>query len=355
MKELGSPRAAGALGAASSVPTRVGVVGAGSWGTALALLLHRNGHRVRLWTWDDAVAREVREAGENRSYLPGIRIPEGLDVSADLAHVLDQADLVVSVSPSQFVDSVMEQAVRWLPPGALVVSASKGIETGTLRRMDEVLGEHLPRQQHDRLCVLSGPSFAQEVAEAHPTAVVLASRSREARLEAQTVFSSDSFRVYTDADVVGVELGGAVKNVIALAAGMAVGLGLGRNAQAALITRGLAEITRLGQAVGADPLTFSGLAGVGDLVLTCTGELSRNRTVGVRLGRGEKLDRILGEMRAVAEGVRTTEAVHQLALRHHVEMPITAQVHRMLNDEVTPADALHELMTRDPKPERWGR
>ena len=355
MRELEPPRAAGALGSSSSVPTRVGVVGAGSWGTALALLLHRNGHRVRLWSWDDSVVREVREVGENRSFLPGIRIPEELEVSVDLAHVLADAQLVVSVSPSQFVDSVMEQAVRWLPAGALVVSASKGIETRTLRRMDEVLARHLGSEQHERLCVLSGPSFAQEVAQAMPTAVVLASRSKEARLAAQAAFSSDTFRVYTDPDVVGVELGGAVKNVIALAAGVAVGLGLGRNAQAALITRGLAEITRLGQTLGADPLTFSGLAGVGDLVLTCTGELSRNRTVGVRLGRGETLEAILGEMRAVAEGVRTTEAVHELAGRHGVEMPITLQVHRMLNGEVTPADALRELMTRDPKPERWGR
>jgi glycerol-3-phosphate dehydrogenase (NAD(P)+) len=328
-----------------------GVVGAGSWGTALALLLHRNGHRVRLWTFDADVVQEVAEHGENRSYLSGIPLPESLKVSTDLEEVVNGAELVVSVSPSQFVGRVMAEAAPHLVPDALVVSASKGIEIATLRRMDQVLSPLLPESARRQLCVLSGPSFAVEVARELPTAVVVASRDRDARLRAQALFGSNTFRVYTNPDVVGVELGGAVKNVIALAAGVASGLGFGHNTLAALITRGLAEITRLGLALGADQATFFGLAGMGDLVLTCTADLSRNRTVGFRLGRGERLEDILGDMKAVAEGVRTTAAVHELAESLGVEMPITNQVFRILEEEVDPREAVHELMMRDPKPE----
>ncbi len=332
---------------------RVGVLGAGSWGTALALLLHGNGHEVRLWTHDPAVVREVESFGENRSYLPGARVPDELRVRASLEEVVEGSDLLVSVSPAQFVAQVIEQAGPMIGTETIVVSASKGIETDTLRRMDEVIVPLLPSGARDIFCVLSGPSFAVEVAQGLPTAVVIASRSREARLRAQQVFSSSAFRVYTNPDVVGVELGGAVKNVIALAAGVVAGLGFGHNTQAALITRGLAEITRLGLALGAEAATFSGLAGMGDLVLTCTGELSRNRSVGVRLGRGERLEGILEGMSAVAEGVRTTPAVHSLALRHGVEMPITARVHAILSGDLDPAEAVRELMMRDPRPEAW--
>lgn len=331
----------------------VAVVGAGSWGTAISGLLAHQGHRVRLWAHENETVRQIRELGENRTYLPEVELPSTLEVTGSLEEAVGDAEVVVSVSPSQFVDGVMGRAAEHLRRDALVVSASKGIETDTLRRMDQVLAEHLSAEQMQRLTVLSGPSFAVEVAGRVPTAVVAASSSREARLRVQQLFQTDHFRVYTNDDVVGVELGGALKNVIAVAAGVVAGLEFGRNAQAALMTRGLAEITRLGVAMGASRSTFAGLAGMGDLVLTCTGDLSRNRTVGYRLGRGESLDEILEGMTAVAEGVRTTEAVHELARRHGVEMPITAEVHAILQEGRDPREAVRNLMLREPKPEEW--
>ena len=327
------------------------VVGAGSWGTALAHLLHRNGHRVRLWSYEKDLARSIKELGENRSYLPGIAFPPDIRVSNQLDEVVSGAELIISVSPAQFVDRVMREAAPAVDPGALVVSASKGIEMSTLRRMDEVLEEILSPQAAKRLVVLSGPSFASEVARGQPTAIVAASRSAEARLEVQRVFRSPTFRVYTNPDVVGVGLGGALKNVIALAAGVCAGLDFGHNTQAALLTRGLAEITRLGVAMGAKPSTFYGLAGIGDLVLTCTGKLSRNRMVGMRLGRGESLETILSEMTAVVEGVRTTSAAHGLAKSFDVEMPIVRQVYAILKEGKAPRDAVRDLMLRDPRSE----
>ena len=337
----------------SGKPLRAVVVGAGSWGTTLALVLDRNGHDTTLWSFEQEVVQEVGAHGENRSYLPGVELPSSLRVTSNMEAALVGAELVVSVSPAQHVRGVMEGAAPHLTGGTLVVSASKGIEIATLQTMDQVLGDVLTAEVMDGFAVLSGPSFALEVARELPTAVVAASASEEVRLRVQEVFSSSSFRVYTNDDVVGVELGGAVKNVIALAAGVAAGLGAGHNTMAALITRGLAEIRRLGVAMGARPATFSGLAGMGDLVLTCTGELSRNRTVGYRLGQGDSLDEILGDMKAVAEGVRTAPAVYALAERHRVEMPIVAQVHAILEGRTRPADALQDLMQRDPKPEDW--
>ncbi|MDE0081311.1 MAG: NAD(P)-dependent glycerol-3-phosphate dehydrogenase [Gammaproteobacteria bacterium] len=335
-------------------PLDAAVIGAGSWGTALAHLLSRNGHRVRLWSYEPRVVAELRESGENRTYLPGIRIPDAVRVSGSLGEVVAGARLVVSVSPAQFVAEVMREAARHIHPRALVVSASKGIETSSLRRMDEVLRAVLPGETGRRITVLSGPSFATEVAKGQPTAVVAASESREARLLVQRVFGSASFRVYTNPDVLGVELGGALKNVIALAAGVCAGLGFGHNTRTAVITRGLAEITRLGVAMGAATSTFYGLAGIGDLVLTCTGALSRNRTVGFRLGRGEALRQILGEMHAVAEGVATTPATHALSRRYAVEMPIVGQMHAILEEGKDPLSAVQELMLRDPRPEPEG-
>ncbi|TVP42215.1 MAG: NAD(P)-dependent glycerol-3-phosphate dehydrogenase [Gemmatimonadales bacterium] len=331
---------------------KAAVVGAGSWGTALALLLHGRGIETMLWSHDQEIPRTVRESGEN-PYLPGVSIPDGLEVTDTLSRAVAGAELVLSVSPSQFVGDVMARAAPSLREDALVISASKGIEMKTLRRMDEVLSSVLPASVMEHFCVLSGPSFAAEVALGVPTAVVVASHSRDARIRAQEAFSTERFRVYTSPDVVGVELGGAVKNVIALAAGVVAGLGFGYNTQAALLTRGLAEITRLGVALGAEPETFSGLAGMGDLVLTCTGELSRNRSVGVRLGQGESLRQILADMRAVAEGVRTTAGVHALAERHGVEMPIVQQVNELLEGRTTPEEAVQTLMMRGPKPEQW--
>lgn len=331
---------------------RVAVMGSGAWGTALAALLAGKGHAVRLWCHEEEVARAVRERRVN-PYLEGVELPSSLEATGDMAEALQGARMVLSVSPSQFVGRVMGEAAAYLPGDALVVSASKGIELTTLRRMDQVLDEVLPGEVMERFSVLSGPSFAAEVAREAPTAVVVASRDPEAGRRIQQIFQTGYFRVYTAPDVVGVELGGALKNVVALAAGVAAGLGFGHNTMAALITRGLAEVRRLGVTMGARKATFAGLAGMGDLVLTCTGDLSRNRTVGYRLGQGETLASILDDMSAVAEGVKTAEAVHDLARRHGVEMPITEQVYAIVHEGRSPAEALRMLMLRDPKPEEW--
>ncbi|MGM0669854.1 MAG: NAD(P)H-dependent glycerol-3-phosphate dehydrogenase [Gemmatimonadota bacterium] len=337
----------------TSVPLKVGVVGAGSWGTALARILAGRGHLVEIWAREPEVVQEIREYRENRTFLPGAILPESLSASTDLASVVADKALVVSVVPSQFVSQVMGAAAKFLQPGVQIVSASKGIEVATGRRMDEVLTGLLTPEQGHSLTFLSGPSFAREVSQEAPTAVVVASRSREAARAAQAAFQTGYFRVYTNADVLGVELGGALKNVIALAAGAVAGLGYGHNTLAALITRGLAEITRLGVAMGADPATFSGLAGMGDLVLTCTGSLSRNRTVGFRLGQGEVLEEILQDMQGVAEGVKTVQAVRKLARTFRVEMPISEEVHALLWEGRAPLEAVRNLMLREPKPEVW--
>jgi len=331
--------------------TRVAVVGAGSWGTALSALLSRKGHDVCLWAFEPDVARQITEGRENVSYLAGIQLPENLQSTADLAKALQGAEVLVSVSPAQVVGGVMAEAAPHIEDDTLIVSASKGIETTTLRRMDEVMSEVLDPAQVDGFTVLSGPSFALEVAEEVPTAVVAASRREDAALAVQDLFQTDCFRVYTGSDVIGVELGGALKNVIALGAGVAAGLRCGHNTLAALVTRGLAEMRRLGVAMGAQASTFSGLAGMGDLFLTCTGTLSRNRTVGFRLGQGEALDTILGEMSAVAEGVATARAVHDLAAQYGVEMPIAEEVFGILTRGTDPGQAVRNLMERDPKPE----
>lgn len=335
-----------------SDPGRASVVGAGAWGTALALVLVERGHDVRLWSYESAVADSIQRHRRN-PYLDGVTLPESLHATSDLTAAVEGAELVVSVSPSQVVRSVMQEAAPHLDSDAIVVSASKGIELRSLRRMDEVLAEELGPGLMERFCVLSGPSFAQEVAERAPTAVVVASRSQDAAEHVQDAFQTPWFRSYTNNDVIGVELGGAIKNVIALAAGMTAGLGYAHNTTAALMTRGLAEMARIGLAMGARPATFYGLAGMGDLVLTCTGSLSRNRTVGYRLGQGESLDAILLDMKAVAEGVKTAPAVRELAHRHDVEMPIVEEVCSIVEEGRSPVEALQKLMRRDPKPETW--
>ena len=331
--------------------TRVAVVGAGSWGTALSTVLSKQGHDVCLWAFEPEVAEQITQDRENVSYLPGFKLPENLQSTADLAMALRGAEIVVSVSPAQVVGRVMAEAAAHIEDDALIVSASKGIETTTLRRMEEVISDVLSPAQTDGFTVLSGPSFALEVANGTPTAVVVASASASAALAVQDLFQTDHFRVYTGTDVIGVELGGALKNVTALGAGVAAGLGCGKNTLAALITRGLAEMRRLGVAMGAQASTFSGLTGMGDLVLTCTGAMSRNRTVGYRLGQGEALETILGEMSAVAEGIETTHAVHDLAAKYGVEMPIAEEVFGILTLGTDPEVAVKNLMERDPKPE----
>ena len=337
-----------------SAPNRVTVIGAGAWGTALANLLAGTGVEVRMWAREPEVVEAVNSTGENTPFLAGAPLNRALKVTNSLAEALNSAQAVVWVCPVQYSAALLAEAAPFIPPEALIVSASKGIEVATLRRMDEIFAETLSREQAERQCVLSGPSFAREVVARAPTAVVVASHNREARLHAQSLFQTDRFRVYTNPDVVGVELGGALKNVIAVAAGVAAGLELGHNAVAALMTRGLAEMSRLGVALGARAATFAGLAGMGDLVLTCTGGLSRNRTVGVMLGRGHTMEEIMDEARTVAEGVATVRAVHSLARRLGVEMPVSAEVFRIIAEGLDPMEALHRLMTREPTSEHPG-
>jgi glycerol-3-phosphate dehydrogenase (NAD(P)+) len=332
---------------------RIAVVGAGSWGTALSKLLAEKGNHVTIWSYEADVADAINRTHENTKYMKGFALPANVRATEQLSEAVMGADVVLNVTPSQHVRRVLTDAAPHLHEQTLVVSASKGIETASLKTMAEVLEEVLPGQAGAHACFLSGPSFAVEVARHLPTAVAMASHHLESAARAQELFQAPSFRVYTNPDVIGVELGGALKNVIAIAAGMASGLQLGHNALAALITRGLAEMARLGIARGANPLTFSGLAGMGDLILTCTGELSRNRSVGVGLGQGKTIEEILGNMYMVAEGVETTRAAHALAQRSGIEMPIVAEVHRVLFEGSTAREALETLMLREPKAEQW--
>lgn len=331
---------------------RTAVVGGGAWGTALAALLVRQGVPVILWAREEEVATGINEDHENPLFLPELPLPEELRATADLGEALEGASVVVNAVPTQFIRGVFGDRAGHLGGAELLVSASKGIELLTLLTPSEIFAEVLPGPLSEGMVSLSGPSFSREVALGLPTAVSAASHlPRNARL-ARDLFSNEVFRVYSSDDLVGVELGGALKNVIAIAAGVAAGLGFGTNALAALMTRGLAEVTRLGVARGGHPLTFAGLSGMGDLVLTCTGELSRNRTVGFEIGKGRKLPEILADMKMVAEGVKTSRSARELAARQGVEMPITEQVYLTLYEEKDPREAVLELMTRDLRDER---
>lgn len=325
----------------------IAVIGAGSWGTAMAAHLARKDYDVTIWAREPEVVEEINREGTNRQFLPDVILPESLRATNSLEEALWRARYVLCVVPSQFVRTVFSEVARYIDKEAVVVSLSKGIEKGTLMTVSQVLKELIDNP----VGVLSGPSFAKEVAKGLPTAVTLAVEDPSLGLLLQEVFNTASFRVYTHDDIIGVELGGALKNVIAIAAGIADGLGLGYNARAGLITRGLAEIVRLGVAMGADPRTFSGLSGIGDLVLTCTGPLSRNYTVGYKLGQGKKLREILSEMKEVAEGVETTQSARDLAARYSVEMPIVEEVYRVLYEERSPQEALQSLMSRALKEE----
>lgn len=329
----------------------VGILGAGAFGTALAKLLCEGGHRVTAYAREPEVVQGINEEHRHPRRMKDIRLPPGLKATTSIEETLAGATFVVSAVPTVATREVWEKAAPFLPPDALVVSATKGIENGTLMLVSDILEDVLPEEAHARLTYLSGPSFALELARRLPTAVTIASKSEEAATAVQGVISTDYFRAYTTTDVVGVELGGALKNVIAIAAGAADGLGFGLNTRAALITRGLAEISRLAVKMGARPLTLSGLAGMGDLVLTCTGPLSRNRTVGFQIGQGKKLDDILRELGEVAEGVYTTRAVHDLSRREQVEMPISEGVYRLLFEGIDARELVYELMGRRLKPE----
>ncbi len=329
---------------------RLAIIGGGSWGTALAIALAPRFSGIRLWVYEEDLALRMWKARENDTYLPGFQLPVNVDVTSDLSVALEDAEAVLSVMPSHLVRILYARMLPLLPDDVILVSATKGLENESLLRMSQVIREVVGKS-HPRIAVISGPTFAREVARGDPTALVVSSDDANLAAAVQSAFSGPTFRLYTSSDPVGVETGGAVKNVVAIGAGVLAGLNLGHNAVAALITRGLAEMTRLAVAMGGKPLTLAGLAGMGDLVLTCTGELSRNRTVGIELARGGKLDEIVGSMRMVAEGVKTTKAAVELAARHSVEMPITEQMHRMLYFGISPQEAIQTLMERSLKGE----
>lgn len=329
----------------------VGVIGAGSWGTTLAHLLAANGLETNLWVFEEDLCETIRETGENTVYLPGFRLHDNVHAYSSLEKVVRDCRLLVMVVPSHVYRGVVTKMLPYLREDAVVVSATKGIENETLLTMSGIWKELLPSKSRIRELCLSGPSFAKEVMQNVPTAVTLAGDDIETTREVQRVLATNRFRIYTSLDKVGVELAGASKNVIAVAAGVCDGLGFGYNTRAALITRGLAEISRLGVKMGANPLTFSGLAGIGDLLLTCTGDLSRNRTVGFQLGQGKKIKDILGGMRMVAEGVITAKSIHFLSKRMEVEMPISEQVYRVLYEDKDPLMVVSDLMERDLKHE----
>ena len=331
--------------------SKVGVIGGGSWGTALAQLMADQGSDVLMWARSTEIARDINTHHENKIYLPGAPLSANLRVTNTLAEAVVGKDLILLVVPSHVMRSVMSEVAPHLPEGVPLVSAAKGIENDTLMTMSELLEDILPIKYHPSLAFLSGPSFARELVQALPTAVSVAARYERVAQQVQQMMVAPYFRVYTSTDVVGIELGGALKNVVAIASGAADGMGLGYNATAALITRGLAEVTRLGIQRGANPLTLSGLSGMGDLVLTCMGGLSRNRTVGQKLGQGMSVQEVLGDMRQVAEGVKTALSVHRLAEREGVEMPICNAVYRVLYEGMPASELATSLMSRSLKRE----
>jgi len=322
------------------------VIGNGGWGTALGMVLAENGHAVTIWGPFEEEIETIRAASENSVYLPGVELPEGIDWTSNETEV-ENADLVVLVTPSRFYRSTLEKFAPHLRDDTLIVSATKGLDEKTHQRMSEVAADVLNRD----IAILSGPSHAEEVARGVPTAVAIAGINFQTLEKIQTAFTGKTFRVYTSTDVIGVELGGTLKNIIAVAAGILDGIGLGDNSKAALMTRGLAEITRLGTALGAQPETFSGLSGIGDLIVTCASRHSRNRSVGERLGKGETLQEIMDGMKQVAEGVWNAKAAHDLAKEYGIDMPITEEVCAIVEEGKDPRQALKDLMSRDPRAE----
>jgi glycerol-3-phosphate dehydrogenase (NAD(P)+) len=330
--------------------TRAAVLGTGSWGTAFAAVLADAGTETVLWARRPELAEAVRTTHENPDYLPGVRLPDSLTATHDPAEALRDSDFVVLAIPSQTLRENLAVWAPLVPRDAVLVSLMKGVELGTTKRMSEVIAE-VADVAFDRIAVVSGPNLAREIATRQPAATVVACADGDAAERLQAASLTGYFRPYTNLDVVGCELGGAVKNVIALACGMAEGMGFGDNTKASIITRGLAEMTRLGAALGADPATFAGLAGLGDLVATCTSPLSRNRTVGEQLGRGRSLEEIVSEMRMVAEGVKSSRSILDLATKHDVEMPIAQHVAHVVHDGMSPHDMLRSLMSREAKAE----
>jgi glycerol-3-phosphate dehydrogenase (NAD(P)+) len=335
---------------------RLAIAGAGSWGTALSIVLAPRFESVRLWAYEPDLAQRMQASRENDIYLPGLRLPDNVEVGTDLRETLngsgqEVAGMVLWVMPSRYARQIYQRALPYLDPAAIFVSATKGLETGTLKRMSEVFTEVVRERFEPKVAVLSGPAFAREVACGEPAAVVAASIDFAVGAAVQRALSGSTFRLYTNRDTIGVEIGAALKNVIAIAAGVCHGLGLGNNTLAALVTRGLAEITRLAVAMGGQPATLAGLAGLGDLVLTCSGALSRNRQVGIELARGRSLADIVTSMRMVAEGVETCDAAVELGHRWRVDLPIVEQMHAVLHSAKSPRDALRDLMERSLKGE----
>jgi len=329
----------------------IAVIGAGSWGTALAIVLAPRFESVSLWAHETDLVERMASTRINDVFLPGFPIPANVEPTADMAHALHDAEIVLGVMPSRFARGLYQAMLPHLGAEMRFVSATKGLETGTLARMSEVARQVISQKFMPRIAVLSGPTFAREVARGEPTALVISSSEPALAASIQLEFSGPAFRLYTNDDPVGVEIGAALKNIIAIGAGICQGLGLGNNTLAALITRGLAEISRLAVALGGNPATLSGLAGLGDLVLTCTGELSRNRSVGVELAKGRTLAEIVGSMQMIAEGVETTSAAVELARKHNVDLPIASQMHAILSGRRSPRDAIRELMERSLKHE----
>lgn len=329
---------------------KIAVIGAGSWGTTLAMLLAEKESEIRLWVYEKELVEIIKKERENTVYLPGYKLPDNINPTISLREAIESSDIILSVVPSHVVREVFT-SIKEFMPDVPVISATKGITTDTLQTVSQVLEDVLSSTTiHKRFAVVSGPSFAKEVAKKHPTAITIASYNEVLAKELQGLFFRAYFRVYTNLDVIGVEIGGSLKNVIAIATGCADGLGFGHNTRAALITRGLAEIKRLGIAMGAHASTFYGLSGIGDLVLTCTGELSRNRTLGYRLGQGVKLKDTFSELSGrgmVAEGVKTAKAAHELSKRYNVPMPITQEVYSLLYEEKDVQKVVHDLMMRE--------
>lgn len=334
--------------------SEIAVLGAGSWGIAISTVLDHNGHEVTLWEFDRREMERLSSQREHKLKLPGLIIPLHVKITDQLDSAVSQADIITLALPSHIVRGVAKHISRTQLRNPIVVNLAKGIENDTLLRMSEVLQQELPSSLHQKITTLSGPSHAEEVARRIPTTVVVAGFKEDVARKVQRAFMTPYFRVYTNSDIRGVELGGSLKNIIAIASGICDGMGLGDNSRGALISRGLAEIVRLGEKLGAKRETFGGLSGLGDLVTTCISKFSRNRFVGEQIGRGRSLKDIQAEMPMVAEGIKTTISAYQLSMKHQVEMPITQQVYQVLFENKKPREAMNELMTRDPKSEIWG-
>lgn len=339
----------------NSAQVQIGVLGAGSWGTALAILLYSNGHRVSLWEFREEAAQRLSHIRENLEFLPGVALPKGIEITSNLEQVVAGKDVIVVAVPSHVVRSVIQRLPAFSPEKApIIVNVAKGIENDTLLRMSEVIGENIQGVPREKIATLSGPSHAEEVSRQIPTAIVAASISMTTAEYVQHVFLNNYFRVYRSQDLVGVELGGSLKNIIAVAAGICDGAGFGDNTKAALQPRGLVEMARLGVKMGAERMTFAGLSGMGDLIVTCMSRHSRNRYLGEQIGKGRKLQEVLDEMVMVAEGVKTTRSAFQLSQKYGIEMPIAEQVYKILFEDQNPKEAMYELMLRNPKEESWG-